>query len=278
MLIARHARLLASDACQAHLANPAFAMPDMHAMYRVGSSSPLEFLQTGFLLAATLQEFFPRLGKARVLDVGCGWGRLAIALAPMLGPEARYHGIDAAPAAIAWCRDAIAATDPRFRFEHIDARSSYANPSGRLNPEEILLGPHLAQFDIVVAASLFTHLLPGATRRYLREMARLCSPSGAVFATFFLLDPKARQLSAAGRSRHSFPHRVGAASLASLAVPEDAVAYTPAFVLQALREAGLSARIHCGAWSGRPNGFDYQDVVVARPSAAPAPEVAADDG
>lgn len=268
----RHAALLAGPAWRAFAAAPGFPLPDAAAMHRVGSPSAEAFLQTGWLLAAALEAAAGPVAGRSVLDIGCGWGRLALPLARRLGPAGRYLGMDAAAEAIAWCRRAIAAGDRRFGFHHADIRNSYANPRGRIEAARAVLLPWEERFDLVVANSLFTHLLPAATARYVAEAARLCRPGGVLFATFFLLDEAAGAAIAAGRAAHAFPAAAGPARLAHAAVPEDAVAYPPAHVLGLLDAAGFEAAWRPGAWAAREGAepFDYQDVVIARRRGAAA--------
>src|SRR5687768_14342625 len=43
----------------------------------------------------------------RVLDVGCGAGRLATPIARFLGPDGSYEGFDNSAERIAWCEENI---------------------------------------------------------------------------------------------------------------------------------------------------------------------------
>ena len=56
----------------------------------------------------------------RVLDVGCGVGRIAAALTGYLSTKARYEGFDVVPEAIRWCQRAITSRHPNFRFQLAD--------------------------------------------------------------------------------------------------------------------------------------------------------------
>jgi SAM-dependent methyltransferase len=261
----RHAALLGAPAAQAYLAAPGFPLPDATAIRRVGSTTPRDFLQTGLLLRAALEETAGIAPGHSILDVGCGWGRLALPLAARLGSEGRYLGMDAAAEAIAWCRRNITEADARFRFHHADIRNSYANPRGRIPAARAVLLPWEERFDRVVAFSLFTHLLPEALARYLAEAARLCRPGGVLVATFFLLDAQARSAMAEGRTERRFPVAHGVARIADAAVPEDAVAYDAADVMALMDAAGFDAEWRPGAWCPRDVApFEYQDLVVAR--------------
>ncbi len=270
----RHARVLGSPAAQAFLADPGFPLPDGTAMRRVGSATARDFLQTGLLLCAALEEAAGIARDHAVLDVGCGWGRLAMPLARRLGPAGRYVGMDAAAEAIAWCRRHLHEADPRLRFRHADIRNGYANPRGRIPAERAVLLPWEEHFDRVVAFSLFTHLLPDAMARYVAEAARLCRPGGVLVASFFLLDGAAKAALAEGRADRRFPAAHGIARVADPALPEDAVAYEAEEVMALLDAAGFDAAWRPGGWCARgTEPFDYQDLVVARRRGA-APAVA----
>lgn len=261
----RSSRVLARPDAQAFLTAPGFPLPDRTAIRRVGSSDVQDFLATGMLLRAALEEASGLDPNYAVLDIGCGWGRLAMPLAGALGPHGRYVGMDAAAEAIAWCRRHIGETDPRFRFHHADIRNGYANPRGRIPAHRAVLLPWEERFDRVVAFSLFTHLLPGALARYLAEASRLCRPDGILVATFFLLDAPARAAIAAGRADRDFTATHGIARLGNPTVPEDAVAYDADEVMALLEAAGFAAEWRPGAWCDRGVApFEYQDLVIAR--------------
>src|SRR4026209_2090482 len=61
-----------------------------------------------------------------VLDVGCGVGRVALALSGFL--TGRYEGFDVDPALIAWCPQPIAL--PNFGFTHVDLFNQSYTPRG----------------------------------------------------------------------------------------------------------------------------------------------------
>ena len=65
----------------------------------------------------------------RILDVGCGQGRLAIGLLRVLG-ELDYIGVDVHRPSIAWCQAYIERYHPSFRFHHIDVYNARYNPTG----------------------------------------------------------------------------------------------------------------------------------------------------
>ena len=211
----------------------------------------------------------------RVLDIGCGVGRLAAPLTRYLRGDGSYEGFDIDAELIAWCERNITRRHPRFRFRLVDVRSRLYNPGGGTSGSAFRFPYDDGSFDVVVATSLFTHLLTGDAENYLRESARVLGPDGRLIATFFLLDDESRAAQAAGRADRRFEtepvnrtegqaHHVMRSDQ-----PEAAVAYSPDWLRGALARAGLGGAvdIHGGSWCGRPTDLTYQDLVIARKTA-----------
>jgi SAM-dependent methyltransferase len=227
---------------------------------------PGDFRAVGDELLGLLIERAGLRSDERVLDVGCGIGRLARPLTGYLSPAGRYAGFDVVPAGITWCRDRIAPRFPGFRFELADVRNAAYNPAGATNAADYRFPYPDASFDLAAATSLFTHLPPAAAANYLRETARVLAPGGRLLATFFVLDDEARAALAEGRADHRFEHALDAGAwTADPATPERAVAYEPGWIERELTAAGLAPRTPFGpgSWCGRPAPLTYQDVVVA---------------
>ena len=218
------------------------------------------------------RDYFVELGGLepgdRVLDVGCGVGRMAVPLIGYLSERGSYEGFDVVPREVEWCRRQITARRPDFRFRLVDVRNARYNPSGAIAATELDWPYPDASFDFVVATSVFTHLRPDAADRYLGEAARVLRPGGAVFGTWFLLDELTRGLAAAGRSHYSFENADGPAWSTGAEVFEDAVAYELDFVRAAHDRHGLPIEtLRRGEWSGAPDPMTWQDVVVGRRAA-----------
>lgn len=124
--------------------------------------------------------------ETRLLEVGCGPGRLAIGLWSRLGGVKDYLGLDVNPAFIEWCREHIQGRRPEFRFELLNLRNDRYNPDG---PE---MGPGFSfpaadrSFDLIYLYSVFSHMVKDDVAVYLREFARVLSPGGIVFLTAFI--------------------------------------------------------------------------------------------
>jgi SAM-dependent methyltransferase len=199
----------------------------------------------------------------RVLDAGCGIGRMARPLAGYLGPGGSYDGFDVNAGGIAWCRERYAAL-PHFRFARADLRNRRYNPAGAADAATYRFPYEDSSFDLVIMTSVLTHLLAEETRRYLAEARRVLTGGGRLLATFLLLDDVALAAVRDGRAALAFRAPVDGVSVVDPAVPEEAVAYEPSWLRRALDDAGLRLHaVHPGTWPGRADGLSYQDIVVA---------------
>jgi len=215
-------------------------------------------------LTVSLLERHAGLGPDdRVLDVGCDLGRVAWPLAQRLGSRCTYDGFDVVRAYVDWSAANLGLDPSRFRFRHVDVRSRFYNPEGSILADDFVFPWDDAAFDLAIATSLFTHLLPSTIERYLGEIVRTLAPGGRLFATFFLLDDGIRGPAREGVTYPAFSHPIEHGLVHDAAVPEVAVAIEDHWVLGRLAAAGLSATgVYPGRWRAGA-GPSYQDVVIA---------------
>jgi SAM-dependent methyltransferase len=214
----------------------------------------------------------------RVLDIGCGIGRMARPLAGFLTTPGSYDGFDVNPGGIAWCarhyRDhSHSHSHSTFTFVEADLFNSRYHRAGTQSAAEFTFPYADGSFDFAVATSVFTHLLEGEAERYVAEAARTLAPGGRLFATWFLLDETSRAALATDRAALPFPEPEAHVSLLDEDVPEEAVAFDRAWLAEALQRHGLTLTgVHEGSWRGEHEGAPtFQDIVVATKHQAGAP-------
>lgn len=222
--------------------------------------------------AEFLRHFIELGGLAQrddVLDIGCGFGRMALPLARFLAPEARYLGFDIAPEPVQWCRDHIAPLRPGFSFEHVDVRHPLYNAGGALPEDAGFLGRIVAppgwRPTFIAAVSVLTHLEQDAIVQLLADARAVLPPGGRLFLTAFMTGPHTPAPAAATR----FPvaaWREAPPLFALLGEPLTAAVGVNRNWLEEIL-AGLGYRIQLlqfGHWRDETvDGTPFQDVVVA---------------
>ena len=199
----------------------------------------------------------------RVLEIGCGIGRMAIPLARYLNEAGSYDGFDVARAEIAWCEKNISPRFANFKFHHIDVHNAQTNRKGRIQASSYQFPLADGQYDFVFLTSVFTHMRIDDIANYLREISRVLKPAGRSLASFFLLNPETRALLKAKGSR--FRHAHGSSLVIDPKLPEASIAHEESTVRDLYRQSGLrvSEPIYYGSWSGRDDFFSSQDIIVA---------------
>lgn len=207
----------------------------------------------------------------RMLDVGCGVGRLYLAAKPYLTADDSYLGLDVGKGFIDICAEQYAA--PNVSFLHTEASNGYYAKEVEVGPKPWALadGSH----NLVTALSVWTHLREEDWRFYLAEVARVLKPGGRAIISFFILDDRYRpELKTSATSRfYPQPENKWIFDAQAYdsehwkypswaAVPEVATGVPVDVFNEVVAEVGLQVRSYLpGQWKDQP-GFFFQDVVV----------------
>lgn len=250
---AHHAVMDALDLWRGHLTPP-------RRLIFVG---PGDYRKTG----EEFLGYFRSLGRLeptdRVLDLGCGIGRMAVPLTRYL-TTGSYEGIDIVSEGIEWCQANISRRFPHFHFQRADVFNRRYNPGGTVKASEYRFPFESASFDFVFLTSVFTHMLPEDLVHYVGELARVMKAPGRCLVTYFLINDVSRRAIEAKRSDMSFAWTPEGYWTADPAVPEAAMAYDEDFIVSLYARHGLRlvAPMRYGWWAGHADPLSYQDIVV----------------
>jgi SAM-dependent methyltransferase len=233
------------------------------AITSVGSG---DFRTIGEQFLGYFREFARLVPSDRVLDVGCGIGRMAVPLTRYLDRSGSYDGFDVVPHAVEWCRRRITPRFPNFRFRCVSVRNDDYNPEGAIGATDFTFPYDDASFDFVFLTSVFTHMLPRDSSHYLAEIRRVLAPGGRCFSTWFVLTEESRALIAQARSTLAFRYPLEHGMTTNANTPGEAIAVDEAHVRDAHVAAHLviDEPIRYGNWCGRAAFVSYQDIVVTR--------------
>lgn len=121
--------------------------------------------------------------RTRLLDLGCGPGRLLIGLLREHVEFASYLGVDVDPAAVEWAGANLQARRPRIAFERVDVLNERYNRDGT---SAVRLPVADRSRDVVTLFSVFSHMRLADVAQNLDEIARVLAPDGKVVLTAFV--------------------------------------------------------------------------------------------
>jgi glycosyltransferase involved in cell wall biosynthesis len=142
--------------------------PDQIQKQFVGSSYE-NALKEGFNFYRLIKKYAEKYGisidpKTKILDFGCGWGRITRILLKDFTSE-NIFAVDVDPSIISVCKETIDGID-----------FTACNPSAPLQFLD-------DSFDIIYAYSVFSHLSEDCALPWIQEFSRILKPGGILLAT-----------------------------------------------------------------------------------------------
>jgi SAM-dependent methyltransferase len=236
---------------------------------RVGGADPKmvgEFCFHNILLHLTLGP------HERVLDFGCGIGRVLVQVASHLPPTASVVGMDIMPEVIAFCRDHIAPTFSHATFELIEGSNVHYNKyikGTAARKKADVLRTYGGQFSKAYAFSVFTHVDLADFSALLAFVKELLLPGGDFMFTCFLLTEFSRAAIKNNTAKFGFDNpKYESSNTVFIGNAKDRLAFIAfdiGLVEKLVYNAGLIiSRVQYGAWRGAGFGDSLQDIVVVR--------------
>ncbi len=218
------------------------------------------FAAYGTLLANLLQTHAALDKQSQVLEIGCGCGRTAFALARILN-KGNFVGMDIEKVALESCKHRPLFIKQDFKFEYLDVQNDLYNPQGTCQARQYTFPYDDESYNVIFLVSVFTHMVTADVINYIQEIARMLKPGGRCMLTTFLMDQ--------GRNTQglSFPYNVDAHYFYHQTTPEVYIGYYLDFYVQhfAANQMKLLATLW-GSWRqgtvlDPASGFS-QDILV----------------
>jgi len=239
--------------------NPSLPLPSIEDMKTIGEA----FLPIGLEFLSYLVNYAHLKPTDRILDIGCGVGRLAYVLAYYLEPTAKYEGFDIISHLIQWTQANITPQFPNFQFQKVNIHNTWYNPEGNVAAKDFVFPYADASFDVIFLTSVFTHLRGYEIAHYLDEIKRVLKPGGRCLFTCFLINQESQELISLGKSTQNLIYNLGDGITNNPEKPEGAIGFLESIVDSLIADRGFSLLSkNYGSWCGRSEFTTYQDMLV----------------
>lgn len=148
--------------------NPDIVLPPDYMMYESFQMNYKKYFTDSIETAKWLKGHFEKyveLKNIKVLDWGCGPGRIIRHLPQVMGESNEYYGTDYNPKTVDWCRENLKGI--HFNQNSIEAKLPYDDNS----------------FDVIYGISIFTHLSKQMHYDWYKELLRVLKPNGIMLQT-----------------------------------------------------------------------------------------------
>lgn len=199
-----------------------------------------------------------------VLEVGSGFGRMAIPLTMYLSKEGSYEGLEIIKDGVNWCQSNFTPRYSNFKFQLIDVNNARYNPKGKYEASAYCFPFNENSFDFVYLTSVFTHMYPDAVENYLNEIFRVLKKGGKCFITYYLLNEISLNKIKQNEGTYNFKYEVNDYRIEDKADPLYQIAFKETFIRKRYKNCKIIIKepIHYGHWSGRENHLSFQDIIV----------------
>lgn len=232
----------------------------------VGGSDPEE---VGNFCSGIVNRYFNIQNDSRILDFGCGPGRVLLSVLRQNPNLNKLVGFDIMDEAIEFCRNNIERSASNASFELISDKNDHYNThvSGVAGKDIEFIGRKYRNFfNYVYAFSVFTHIDRHDFGRTLKFISDVAQPGGKALITAFLLTPFSRSKIESNTANFRFERpEMSDDGLVFVGDAKDRLAFIAYDLLEAEKmffDAGLVIEhIEYGSWRGVASAT-LQDVIV----------------
>ncbi|MDB5446072.1 MAG: methyltransferase [Phenylobacterium sp.] len=241
---------------------PPERLPPVPLMQTIGSHSPEHFRGNSVHFFKEIASRLQLSESSKVLDLGCGCGRMAIPFVEFLD-SGRLYGCDVWPEGIAWCNANLTGKgNAEFHVQHA-ANNYYFQPFDEKTynafsldwlPDSVL--------DASYAISVYTHLVVDDVRIYLSEISRATKTGGLAYFTFFMID-KYFMIYRERTGQHTALVERAPGCFHAYAGQDFFGGFTARVLRSLFDETGWDiVSFELGSWANKPGARNYQDTFI----------------
>lgn len=238
-------------------------LPPVEYMQKIGSNDADHFRDVMFSMFSELVGRFGLDNRSRVLDIGCGCGRLAIPFSYYLD-SGRYYGVDVWDAGIEWCRKHLLGDRKHVEFQCLGSNNNYYFGQYDASVRNDYRMPRIADksIDLVFAISVFTHLVERDVRSYLSEITRVLDEQGAAYISAFVIDEYFTEF-VEKTGKHKSVKRYKPGAFYAYRGQDFFAGYTERKWRKMFKRHGLKVvSYEVGSWAAKPGARTFQDIFV----------------
>ena len=241
-------------------------VPPRGLIYTGSSLNAEKYLKQGEIQLELLREQINLMPDDSVLDIGCGVGRTAIALATYINQTGSYKGFDVVKRGIEWCEKGIGKDFYNFNFKYVPLFNDLYNTSN--NKAIDFIFPYKNHsFNKIFTFSVFTHMQIDEIQHYFKEIKRVMKVDGLCFSTFFLYDSENEEY-IIKKKDFNFPFKGDGYRLMNKDVKSGNIAIHKNKLDEMLENAKLKlVKIIDGFWIDEvynKTKKEYQDIVIIK--------------
>lgn len=265
-------------------------IPPVELNYNYNSSY---FNYKKIFLDAPFKTYFPKIlefqnkynppkNKNYFLDLGCGYGPMAIAYMNYLNScpnkefKFKYYGVDINKNAINWLKKTYRDLK-EFEFllhetdlerDYLQSKSKNVNTLNVSDAKEVeYIIPKELKFDIQWSWSFFTHLTPSSCDKALNVVSRQSEINSLQFNSWLIIDNESLFSLKSGLANRLLPYDMGEYLTRSRENPLTSTCYKENFIYNVYKKNNLKIiDIQKGKWRGTKNSDQNlnQDLIISQ--------------
>jgi ubiquinone/menaquinone biosynthesis C-methylase UbiE len=221
-----------------------------------------QFIRVGNEFLKTFKKHCALKPTHHILEVGSGWGRIALPLKQYL-TTGSYIGFDVNNKRVRWANKAIG-KPPKIKFFWVDLHNQAYNRKGPKKSSTYIFPFQDRTFDFVCLISVFTHMLPKDMEQYLAEIARVLKKNGTCLITYFLINEASKKAIREKKSKWDLKHKVQEYRTANPRNPELVIGHPETFVKSLYHKNNLKIKKTLyGKWCRPQKKWPNQDIIIA---------------